>query len=345
MTRHMSSEPRLPGARPMHRVLQVLVLLAATGAATAAPPVTVLRAARLYDGKSDAVVTPGVVVVSRGADRRSRDAGRRTRPGRRSSTSATPRSLPGLMDAHTHLSFESSLDWKQDELDGLKKPIPEQAIDATEYARRTLLAGFTTVRDLGSSDLIDVGLRNAINAGQGARAADAGDGQRHRRARWPLRPDGRLSPGPAQGAGTGAGRGQRPRPDPRRGALRRQARRRRHQDLRHRRRSLRGRQGGLAAAHPGRARRPGRRGPCARTEDRGARPRCRGREAGHPCRHRFDRARLVPRRRGLRADAQEGHVLRPHAAALHHGAAAPGAGAGAHHREGGERGRARRRRR
>jgi imidazolonepropionase-like amidohydrolase len=70
------------------------------------------------------------------------------------------------MDAHTHLSFESSLDWKQDQLDSLKKPIPEQAIIATEYARRTLLAGFTTVRDVGSSDLIDVGLRNAINAGK-----------------------------------------------------------------------------------------------------------------------------------------------------------------------------------
>src|SRR4029078_11706119 len=74
--------------------------------------------------------------------------------------------LPGLMDAHTHLSFESSLDWKQDQLDSLKKPIPEQAIIATEHARRRLPAGFTTVRDVGSSDLIDVGLRNAINAGK-----------------------------------------------------------------------------------------------------------------------------------------------------------------------------------
>ena len=73
--------------------------------------------------------------------------------------------LPGLMDAHTHLSFESSLDWKQDQLDSLKKPIPERR-SATEYARRTLMAGFTTVRDVGSSDLIDVGLRNAINAGK-----------------------------------------------------------------------------------------------------------------------------------------------------------------------------------
>jgi imidazolonepropionase-like amidohydrolase len=45
------------------------------------------------------------------------------------------------------------------------RTIPEQAIRATENARRTLMAGFTTVRDVGSSSFIDVGLRNAINAG------------------------------------------------------------------------------------------------------------------------------------------------------------------------------------
>ncbi|MGZ6098012.1 MAG: amidohydrolase family protein [Myxococcaceae bacterium] len=148
----------------MRRVLPLLVVLAASGAA-AAGPVTVVRAARLYDGRSDTVVTPGMVVVSDG-----RIVGAGTRidvpAGATVIDLGDATLLPGLMDAHTHLSFESSLDWKQDQLDALKKPIPEQAIDATEYARRTLLAGFTTVRDLGSSDLIDVGLRNAINAGK-----------------------------------------------------------------------------------------------------------------------------------------------------------------------------------
>jgi imidazolonepropionase-like amidohydrolase len=148
----------------MRRVVQLLVLLAASTAG-AATPVTVLRAARLYDGKSDAVVTPGVVVVSEG---KIVAAGTQAAlpAGATIIDLGDATLLPGLMDAHTHLSFESSLDWKQDQLDLLKKPISEQAIDATEYARRTLLAGFTTVRDLGSSDLIDVGLRNAINAGK-----------------------------------------------------------------------------------------------------------------------------------------------------------------------------------
>jgi imidazolonepropionase-like amidohydrolase len=151
----------------LDRSLRIATLLALglTFAATAAEPVTVLRAARLYDGKADAVVTPGVLVVSEG---RIVAAGSSAQvpAGARVVDLGDATLLPGLMDAHTHLSFESSLDWKQDQLDSLKKPIPEQAIIATEYARRTLMAGFTTVRDVGSSDLIDVGLRNAINAGK-----------------------------------------------------------------------------------------------------------------------------------------------------------------------------------
>jgi imidazolonepropionase-like amidohydrolase len=48
---------------------------------------------------------------------------------------------------------------------GLRRSVPESAIRATEFARRTLMAGFTTIRDVGSSDYVDVALRNAIRAG------------------------------------------------------------------------------------------------------------------------------------------------------------------------------------
>jgi imidazolonepropionase-like amidohydrolase len=57
-------------------------------------------------------------------------------------------------------------DWKKDELDNFKKEIAQRAIESVEHARRTLLAGFTTVRDLGSDHFIDVGLRNAIDEGK-----------------------------------------------------------------------------------------------------------------------------------------------------------------------------------
>ena len=79
------------------------------------------------------------------------------------------------MDVHTHLTFQSSDDWNRDELDALKKTVAERTLDTLEYARKTLMTGFTTVRDVGSSDLIDIGLRNAIRAGK-----VAGRGHFHR---------------------------------------------------------------------------------------------------------------------------------------------------------------------
>lgn len=74
--------------------------------------------------------------------------------------------LPGFIDAHTHLSGSYSDDWKQAELDSLHKPIPEMALDATGNLKATLMAGFTTVRDVGSRDFIDVSLRNAVRNGK-----------------------------------------------------------------------------------------------------------------------------------------------------------------------------------
>jgi len=55
-----------------------------------------------------------------------------------------------------------SEDYKQNQLDQSQKTIAERALDASVYARVTLMAGITTVRDVGSSDYPDVGLRHAI---------------------------------------------------------------------------------------------------------------------------------------------------------------------------------------
>ncbi len=148
---------------PMHRTFAAL--LAFTFSAFAADQAYVLKAARMFNGKSEHVVSPGLVVVANGkivgvgpsaaipAGAETIDLGDATL-------------LPGLMDAHTHLTYPFERDYSKQELDGLKKTIPERTLDAVEIVRKTLMAGFTTVRDVGAGDYIDVGLRNAINNGK-----------------------------------------------------------------------------------------------------------------------------------------------------------------------------------
>ena len=70
--------------------------------------------------------------------------------------------LPGLIDCHTHLSSAPSGDYYAD----IFRLTPvDDAITAPTRALKTLLAGFTTCRDVGSRGLVDVALRNAINRG------------------------------------------------------------------------------------------------------------------------------------------------------------------------------------
>ena len=156
----------------MKKVCACLLTLALLGAVSPAqtgarqePKVYVIRAARMFDAKSDRVTTPGLVVVADGKIQAA-GAGARVPAGAEVIDLGDATLLPGFMDAHTHLSFEATADWKQDELDAFKKPVPEQALDATEFARKTLMTGFTTARDLGSGELIDVALRNAIRNGR-----------------------------------------------------------------------------------------------------------------------------------------------------------------------------------
>ena len=70
--------------------------------------------------------------------------------------------LPGLIDSHTHLTGETSPTGYTDQF---RWNIADYAIRSTVYAKRTLEAGFTTVRNLGDNDGESIALRNAINAG------------------------------------------------------------------------------------------------------------------------------------------------------------------------------------
>ena len=68
--------------------------------------------------------------------------------------------LPGLIDAHTHLTSDPQFGYER-----LRISAPREALIGAKNARITLLAGFTTVRNVGASDYTDVALRDAINAG------------------------------------------------------------------------------------------------------------------------------------------------------------------------------------
>ena len=153
----------LPGSFVSLFSLAILASLSLATAAAPAKPI-VLKAARLFDGESNSLVMPGLIVTADGkilavgpkaaipADAQIIDLGDATL-------------LPGFIDAHTHLSGDYNEDWKAALIDGLQKPVSELALDAIPNAKITLMAGFTTVRDVGSGDFIDVGLRNAIRDG------------------------------------------------------------------------------------------------------------------------------------------------------------------------------------
>jgi imidazolonepropionase-like amidohydrolase len=131
--------------------------------APAARPM-VLKAAHLFDSVSGKLSEHGVVVVAGGkivavggdaaipANAEVIDLGDATL-------------LPGFIDAHVHLSDQASPNWYRDFFEGTMRFPAEQALYGAHYAKATLEAGITTVRDLGSEDYVALGLRNAIDAG------------------------------------------------------------------------------------------------------------------------------------------------------------------------------------
>lgn len=123
---------------------------------------TAIKAARLFDGKANAMVLPGLVVVSK---KNIIQVGGTAPAGATVIDLGDATLLPGFMDAHVHLSFDPDDFTLAGRLANVSKTPAEFAIEAAENARRTLLAGFTTVRNLGAQDFVDIGLRNAIDRG------------------------------------------------------------------------------------------------------------------------------------------------------------------------------------
>ncbi len=145
----------------MLRKLAVVLLLAGCSFAQSAPsPKTIINAGRLLDVKSGRMLTNQQIVIE-GDKIVSVGAAAAAPAGVKVINLPNSTVLPGLIDAHTHLTFDNT----KLGYDELGVSVPREALTGAKNAKITLEAGFTTVRNLGATGFSDVALRDAIDAG------------------------------------------------------------------------------------------------------------------------------------------------------------------------------------
>lgn len=142
--------------------IPAVLALALTTAALAAEPSrhVAVRAGRLIDGSEAQPIRDAVILIE--GDRITAAGHGITIPAGYEVVDLSHSTvLPGLIDCHTHITSQSGNYYE----DLFRRSPIDNAVVAHVFARRTLEAGFTTVRDVGSREFIDVALRDAINRG------------------------------------------------------------------------------------------------------------------------------------------------------------------------------------
>jgi imidazolonepropionase-like amidohydrolase len=125
------------------------------------PSVTALLCGHLIDTAAGKVLGESTIVIEGGRVKEVR-SGLQAPAGATAIDLKTQTCMPGLIDSHTHITGQTS---RTEYVDRYHWNLADYVIRSTVYARRTLLAGFTTVRNLGDSANESAALRNAINAG------------------------------------------------------------------------------------------------------------------------------------------------------------------------------------
>jgi imidazolonepropionase-like amidohydrolase len=173
------------------------LLLTSTGHAA-----TLIHAGRLIDGRSNQPQTEMTIVVDEGRIASVASGYAKPAAGDKLIDLREYTVLPGLMDMHTHLMSQHSKDSYSERF---FMDQADYALRSTVYARVTLMAGFTTVRDLGDNGVNSIALRKAIDQGwiPGPRIFTAGKALAttggHADPTNALRGDYRRDPGPLEG--------------------------------------------------------------------------------------------------------------------------------------------------
>lgn len=187
-----------------HCFLFVLMILGTNAAS--AHGATIIHAARLIDGRSGELQLEMSLVIEDGRITRVARGYVAPAEGDKLIRLTDHTVMPGLMDMHTHLQSQHS---KDSYTERFFMEQADYALRSTVYARATLMAGFTTVRDLGDNGVNSVSLRKAIDQGwvPGPRIFTAGKSLAttgsHADPSNSLRGDYRRDPGPVDGVVNG----------------------------------------------------------------------------------------------------------------------------------------------